>query len=368
MLVLIPRPKFKKPIWRIFMDILLGILAVLGIVILIGVILFFGYIAFKVVKSLRKFKKESKKILSDQELEIETDEQEKKDKELDELIKSFGEKRKNTKPKVYVMNVNGVIKYETEPKSNYHTMIKMLQKTLDDNPAGLMIRINSPGGTVAATQEIYDLMESIRHNGTKIVALMEDIAASGGLYVAMGADKIVANSGTITGSAGVIMHGVNYGDLLKKYGLKFTTIKAGKLKDIMSPTREMTPEEKELLEKMALDTQEQFLSCISKRRKLKRENMTEISDARILTGSQALKLKLVDHIGGYQMAVTVMEKLLKLKDEEYYNEINLKAAQTPIEKLLGKSFIKANIPFLNKVDPIMEEITLQGPLWLMPRI
>ncbi len=353
-------------IWEI-----VGIIALLIGLLILGVIIF---VIYKAVKIFKKVHKKSKSLLSESEDEIELEEGESDDDIVDGFEERIAELKKDIadkqikREKVYIMNLDGVIKYESEPKSSFQSWTKMLEKTIRDKPPGLIVRINSPGGTVAATQELYNLIEAIRVNGTKVVVLMEDVAASGGLYASMAGEKIIANSGTITGSAGVIMQGMNYGDFLKKHNIQFTTIKAGERKDIMSPVRQMTPDEEKFLTTMALDTQAQFLNCISTRRNMKPEDMDEISDARILTGNQALKLGLVDKLGGYPAAVAEMSELLGLADGKGFKYVHLKPPQTPIERFLGKSFIKANIPFLNKLDPLAEEMSLRGPLWLMPRV
>jgi protease-4 len=166
----------------------------------------------------------------------------------------------------------------------------------DDSIAAVVLRVDSPGGGVAASQEIYDAIIELRKT-KKVVASMGSIAASGGLLVACAADKIVANPGTITGSISAIMQFANFEELLKKVGVKSAVVKSGQYKDIGSPFRDMTPEEKVIVQDLVNDIYNQFVDVIVKERKLPREKVVEIADGRVFSGRKAKELGLVDYLG-----------------------------------------------------------------------
>lgn len=184
-----------------------------------------------------------------------------------------------------------------------------------DDIKALVLRIDSPGGTVAATQEIFDEVMNFRKSGKIVVASMGDIAASGGYYIAAGADKIMANPGTLTGSVGVIFELMQAQELFKKIGVKIETVKSGKYKDTGSLSREMTAEERALLQGIINDAYEQFVSAISKGRGTPREKVLEFADGRIFTGAQAKAAGIIDELGNRNDAVALAGKLAGIKGE-----------------------------------------------------
>ena len=177
----------------------------------------------------------------------------------------------------------------------------------DPHIAGVIVRINSPGGTVAAAQEIYDALKKLSQT-KPVVASMGTIAASGGLYVAMAANTVVADAGTITGSIGVRMEHLNLEELLKFAKVKYETIKSGRLKDMAGFSRPLTPEAKELLEGMMSEIHLQFKKTIADARGLDIKNVEGYADGRIFTGARAKELKLVDEIGDMGRAVEIAAK------------------------------------------------------------
>jgi protease-4 len=198
--------------------------------------------------------------------------------------------------KVGVVEVKGPI---TEPESTIKTLrdFRYNQKI-----KAVVIRINSPGGAVGASQELYE--EILRLNKEKpVVASLATVAASGGYYTSLGARYIVANPGTVTGSIGVIMKVPNIGALLEKLGIKTTVVKSGTFKDLGSITRDMTEDERALLQGVMQDIQRQFVTAVAKSRKLSEEQVSTIADGRIMTGHQALDAKLVDELGNFSVAV-----------------------------------------------------------------
>ena len=181
----------------------------------------------------------------------------------------------------------------------------------DDSIKAIILRIDTPGGGVGPSQEIFDKVRSVRKKKT-VVASMGSMATSGGYYVACAAEKIVANPGSLTGSIGVIMHFTNVEDLFKKVGLRASVIKSGKYKDAGSPFRDMTKEERELLQALIDDVHEQFVDAVSGSRTLDKEKVKEIADGRIFTGRQAVGLNLVDELGDLDHAAEVAATLAQL--------------------------------------------------------
>ena len=182
------------------------------------------------------------------------------------------------------------------------------------NIKAIIIRIDSPGGGVAAAQEVYREIGRTRES-KPVIAYMSDVAASGGYYVAAAANRIVANPGTLTGSIGVIMHFANLEDLMKKIGVASTIVKAGKFKDIGSPSRELTPEEEALLQGLVDEVHNQFIRDVAKGRNMDEGKVREIADGRIMTGEQAQTLGLVDSLGNLYDAIDVAKQLANIKGE-----------------------------------------------------
>lgn len=174
-----------------------------------------------------------------------------------------------------------------------------------DNPMvkAVVIRINSPGGVVAPTQELHSALTRLREAGKPVVASLGSVAASGGYYVAVAADKIYANPGTLTGSIGVIMRLANLDGLLKKVGVEFVVVKAGQLKDIGNFARAMTPEERRVLQVMLEDVHAQFIDAVAAGRKLDRAQVLAFADGRIVSGAQAKSMNMVDALGGLEEAL-----------------------------------------------------------------
>ena len=161
----------------------------------------------------------------------------------------------------------------------------------------VIIRINSPGGSVAPSQEIYREVKRLAKK-KDVVASMSSVAASGGYYIALGADEIVANPGTITGSIGVIVQFMNFEGLLSKIGIAGNVIKSGEFKDTGNPLREMNETERKVLQALVDDVQSQFVDAVVEGRELKPEVVRKLADGRIFSGAQALEYGLVDELGG----------------------------------------------------------------------
>jgi len=208
--------------------------------------------------------------------------------------------------KVGVVEITGVI---TDSKE----VIREIKYFVEDGGVkAIVLRVDSPGGGVGASQEIHQ--EVVKARGVKpVVASFGGIAASGGYYVACGADKIVANPGTITGSIGVVMQFANLEELFKKIGYKGYVIKSGPNKDIGSPFREMTPEERELLQEVIDTVHRQFVRAVAEGRKIPVEQIMPIADGRIFTGEQAQAMGLVDQLGNLEDTIDLAATMAGIK-------------------------------------------------------
>ncbi len=173
----------------------------------------------------------------------------------------------------------------------------------DPGIRAIVLRVDSPGGGAAAAQEIYEYVRDVRELGVPVVASMGSIAASGGYYIACTADTILANPGTLTGSIGVIMSFTNFEELFGKIGLDFDVVKSGQFKDIGSWSREMTAEERALLQGTIDDIHSQFVEAVATERGMAFEDVAALADGRIFSGRQALAAGLVDSLGTLEDAI-----------------------------------------------------------------
>ena len=201
------------------------------------------------------------------------------------------------KPKLGLIELIGPI-YESRP------IIKQFKRfAADDDIDAILFRISSPGGGVSASQEIYEEVRRIRDSGKIIVASLGPMAASGGYYVALGANKIMSSPATVTGSIGVIVGVPNYEGLMKKLGLGFENITSGPRKDSGSPYRKFEAEDKKMFQDVVDDLYNQFVRAVSVERGLSEERVRELADGRIYSGSQAKGLGLIDTLGTYNDAI-----------------------------------------------------------------
>jgi protease-4 len=221
-----------------------------------------------------------------------------------------------SKNKIVVIPIYGTI-YKKEYfayEKGSDLIVSMIKKYGEDKDVkAIVLDINSPGGSIGAVQEIYSQIKKIKEKYKKpFVAHFGDVSASGGYYIACACDKIVANNGSITGSIGVIFSFMQGDELFKKIGIKNNVIKSGKFKDIGSFAREMTKEEREILQAMIDDTYNTFIEVVSQGRNIPKEKVKEIADGRIFTGKQALSVGLVDKIGDLYDALNEAGKLCGL--------------------------------------------------------
>jgi len=211
--------------------------------------------------------------------------------------------------KIGLIRVEGAI-YNSSPAVD-----EIVKFGKDDDIKALLVRIDSPGGGVAAAQEIYEELKKVSDQGKPVIVSMGSLAASGGYYVACGADTIVANPGTLTGSIGVIMRFAQAEELLRKIGVGYEVVKTGQYKDIGSPSRPLTSEERVLLTELLDDVYDQFVSVIVTERDLDRSYVESFSDGRLLTGRQAFEMGLVDSLGDLQDAIMLAGEMAGIDGE-----------------------------------------------------
>lgn len=235
--------------------------------------------------------------------------------------------------KVGVVEIQGII-------ADAKPIISQLKKfRKNEDIKAIVLRVDSPGGGVGPSQEIYSEVKKTTRE-KKVVASMGAIAASGGYYVAAGADHLMANPGTITGSIGVVMEFANVEELFKKIGVSAYVIKSGDYKDVGSPLRKMTPQERKLLQGFIDNVHQQFVTAVAEGRQMPEEQVRAIADGRILSGEQAQKLGLLDSLGNIEDAIALAAQLGGIKGEPsvVYAE---KKRFSVLEFILGSKVVDA---------------------------
>ena len=221
-------------------------------------------------------------------------------KNEDEVVSGFGDR-------IAVIELNGIIMDSEE-------IVKQFKKYREDNSIkAILLRVDSPGGGVVASQEIYEAVRKTRESDLPVVVSMGSLGASGGYYVSVGANKIMANPGTLTGSIGVISEFMRFDSLMGKIGVGMNVIKSGKLKDAGSPFRKITKDDREYFQNLMNEVHLQFIEAVEKERKLDHDSLLHYADGRVFTGVQAQKLGLIDTIGTYEDAVALAAKLGHIK-------------------------------------------------------
>ena len=247
--------------------------------------------------------------------------------------------------KVALIRVTGVIIDSTE-------VVDELKKYAKDTSIkAIILRVDSPGGAVAPSQEIYGEILKIKGN-KKVVVSMGSVAASGGYYISAPADRIVANAGTLTGSIGVIMEIPNVEGLMEKIGVTTQIVKSGRHKDIASTFRSMTPEEKQILQTVLDDVHDQFITAVAEGRGIDIEDVRNLADGRIFTGRMAKALGLVDELGNLQDAIMLAGELTGIKGEprvvtkkEEFSIFDMIKSRLP-DKLMGNTFSGVQLKYL----------------------
>ncbi|WP_415399553.1 signal peptide peptidase SppA [Synechococcus sp. W4D4] len=238
-------------------------------------------------------------------------------------------------------------------------VLKALREVEKREFPALLLRIDSPGGTVGDSQEIHAALLRLREKHCKVIASFGNISASGGVYIGVAADKIVANPGSITGSIGVILRGNNLSRLLERIGIQFETVKSGLYKDILSPDRALSAGERQLLQELIDSSYGQFVSAVAEGRCLSEEEVRRFADGRVFSGAQAKDLGLVDALGDEEQARRLACELAELDLEKtkpitFGQEKNRFAGVIP-----GRSLFSLALQWLKL------ELSSSGqPLWL----
>ncbi|MGM0830169.1 MAG: signal peptide peptidase SppA [Bacillota bacterium] len=233
----------------------------------------------------------------------------------------------NVQKRIAVLEVEGVIQdtgganslFESPGYNHELFMDKLDAVQKDKSVKGIILKVNSPGGGVVESAQIHSKLVEIMDKAKKpIYVSMGGTAASGGYYISAPATKIFASKETLTGSLGVIMQSINYSELAEKYGVDFVTIKSGPYKDIMSPTREMTEEERKILQSMIDNSYEGFVDVIASGREMSEAEVKKIADGRVYDGIQAKEVNLIDEFGYVEDTIDAMKKDYKLKDAQVF--------------------------------------------------
>ncbi|RKQ32949.1 signal peptide peptidase SppA [Oceanobacillus halophilus] len=235
--------------------------------------------------------------------------------------------------KIAVIRLNGVIQ-DTSTNAfnttvyNHNRFLKMIEEAGENSTvSGIILRVNTPGGGVVESAEIHDKIKEIQEEyGKPVYVSMGNTAASGGYYISAPADKIVAHPATLTGSIGVIMESINFAELAEQLGIDFNTIKSGEFKDIMSASREMTEDERDILQTMIDELYGDFVQVIVEGREMSDQRVRELGDGRVYTGSQAHELGLVDELGTLDDTIDMIKEELNLESAqviEYKNGLEI---------------------------------------------
>ncbi|MGH7386280.1 MAG: signal peptide peptidase SppA, partial [Candidatus Rokuibacteriota bacterium] len=261
--------------------------------------------------------------------------------------------------KVAVVEVEGVIGLGVDGGLDTDAIIRTLGEYRDD-PAvrAVVLRIDSPGGVVAPTQEIFTAVRRLREANKPVVASLGSVAASGGYYVAVSADRIFASPGTLTGSIGVVMQLANVEGLLKKVGVEYVVVKAGTYKDVGNFARAMTPEERRILQSLLDDIYDQFIAAVAEGRGLELQAVRAFAEGRIYSGRQAQGLKMVDDLGGLEDAIEAAAKMAGLPPNP---KVVYPRRKFSLRDLLRNEW---GLGPVSRMLPTLS--TLRTPLYLMP--
>jgi len=230
----------------------------------------------------------------------------------------------NPNERIAVLSLDGVIQDNVATgvfgDDYYNQFLSSIDRAAEDTTVkAIILKVNSPGGGVVESAEIHRQLVALKEETKKpIFVSMGNTAASGGYYVSAPADKIYAEAATITGSIGVIMQSINFGKFAEKHGVEFDTITSGKHKDIMSPAREMTNEEEEILQTMVDEMYDDFVQVIVDGRGMKEDKVRELADGRVYTGKQAKENNLIDEVGTFEDALLDLQETEELTNAQIF--------------------------------------------------
>jgi protease-4 len=271
--------------------------------------------------------------------------------------------RQSADERVLLLNVSGVIGApDSGPLANSVSHSELLaqirQATEDEEIAAVVLRIDSPGGGVVASDEIHNALVELRDTGKPLIVSMGSVAASGGYYIAAPADQIFANADTFTGSLGVIITLLNYEEALDTIGVRQLVFKSGEFKDTGIPSRELSDEEEAILQEIVDQAYQGFVEVIAEGRDMPRDEVERLADGRIYTGQQALELGLIDELGGRDDAIAAARELAELPDDALVVRYNitpdflsllrgsLEASQQPADPLGLRHLVDSQSPRL----------------------
>lgn len=256
--------------------------------------------------------------------------------------------------------VDGASDFDSEV-INIERLAREIDQAKEDSAVkAVILLVNSPGGSITASDTIYKKIIELKATGKKVVVLMREVAASGGYYISSPADKIIANQGTLTGSIGVILQSVNVEGLFDKVGLRPVTFKAGKFKDLLSPTRAITDDERQLIQTLIDEAHSQFIAAVADGRKLDRAKITALADGRVFSGSQAKQAGLIDDIGNLPEAIKTARELAGISQARVVEYSSLLGGLESFFQFLG--FSGGANAVLGKISP---ELTLSPGLYYL---
>jgi len=241
----------------------------------------------------------------------------------------------------------GIVALEGPIFSSERVIYELNKMTERSDVKAIVFRINSPGGTVAPSQEIYEKIKKL-NDRIPIIVSVGSLAASGGYYAALESEKIVANKGSIVGSIGVILDYPVAVELLNKIGLRFETLTSGELKDAGSPTRAVTKKDREFFQSVINDLHAQFINAVSEGRSMAITEVTKLADGRIFTGEQAVELGLIDTIGTYEDAIKIAGEIVGIPGKPKTIQLR-KESKTVFDFLLG--YAKQNLDSWTSFTP-----------------
>ena len=275
---------------------------------------------------------------------------------------------RRSKSRIALVTIEGVITDSDSYGTDRATIVASLKEAQRRKARGIVLRVNSPGGTVAACQDIFAAVERVKEKSIPVVASMGDMAASGGVYVSMAASEIIASPGTITGSIGVIIKGNDLSALYDKVGVSPKVVKSGAHKDMMATYRPLSSEEQSLLQGVIDDSHDQFVERVSASRKRPRSEIEQIADGRILTGRQAHASGLIDSLGDLEAAVERAAQLAGVKEKPRLIEIrgHRSLRQRLLRPFFGRSQfgLPSLLPGGSSIEYSAPPFPI--PMWIMP--
>ncbi|HKF54077.1 MAG TPA: signal peptide peptidase SppA [Blastocatellia bacterium] len=275
---------------------------------------------------------------------------------------------RRSRNRIALIKIEGVISDSDSYGIDRATIVEALKEAQRRKARGIVLRVNSPGGTVAACQDIFAAVERVKEKSIPVVASMGDMAASGGVYVSMAATEIVASPGTITGSIGVIIKGNDLSALYDKVGVSPKVVKSGAHKDMMATYRPLSSEEQALLQGVIDDSHDQFVERVAASRKRPRSEIERIADGRILTGRQAHASGLIDSLGDLEAAVERAAQLAGVKEKPRLIEIR---GHRSLRQRLLRPFFGMSRFGLHSLVSSSSSIEYAAPpfpipMWIMP--